>query len=27
MVLGDERKARAYRVEELVEVSPSKGKA
>jgi hypothetical protein len=27
MVLGDERKARAYRVEELAEVSPSKGKA
>jgi len=27
MVLGDERKARAYVVEELVEVSPSKGKA
>jgi len=27
MVLGDERKARAYAVEELAEVSPSKGKA
>jgi len=27
MVLGDERKARAYVVEELMEVSPSKGKA
>jgi 2-polyprenyl-3-methyl-5-hydroxy-6-metoxy-1,4-benzoquinol methylase len=27
MVLGNERKARAYRVEELVEVSPNKGKA
>jgi hypothetical protein len=27
MVLGDEKKARAYTVEELVEVSPSKGKA
>jgi len=27
MVLGDERKARAYTVEELAEVSPSKGKA
>jgi 2-polyprenyl-3-methyl-5-hydroxy-6-metoxy-1,4-benzoquinol methylase len=27
MVLGDERKATAYAVEELVEVSPSKGKA
>jgi SAM-dependent methyltransferase len=27
MVLGDERKARVYRVEELAEVSPSKGKA
>jgi len=27
MVLGDERKARGYAVEELVEVSPSKGKA
>jgi SAM-dependent methyltransferase len=27
MVLGDERKARAYAVEELMEVSPSKGKA
>jgi 2-polyprenyl-3-methyl-5-hydroxy-6-metoxy-1,4-benzoquinol methylase len=27
IVLGDERKARAYTVEELVEVSPSKGKA
>jgi SAM-dependent methyltransferase len=27
MVLGDERKARAYAVEELGEVSPSKGKA
>jgi 2-polyprenyl-3-methyl-5-hydroxy-6-metoxy-1,4-benzoquinol methylase len=27
MVLGDERKARAYGVEELVEVSPNKGKA
>jgi hypothetical protein len=27
MVLGDERKARAYGVEELAEVSPSKGKA
>jgi 2-polyprenyl-3-methyl-5-hydroxy-6-metoxy-1,4-benzoquinol methylase len=27
MVLGDERKARVYTVEELVEVSPSKGKA
>ena len=27
MMLGDERKARAYMVEELVEVSPSKGKA
>jgi 2-polyprenyl-3-methyl-5-hydroxy-6-metoxy-1,4-benzoquinol methylase len=27
MVLGDERKARAYTVEELVEASPSKGKA
>jgi hypothetical protein len=27
MVLGDERKARAYAVEELVEVSPNKGKA
>jgi SAM-dependent methyltransferases len=27
MVLGDERKARVYMVEELVEVSPSKGKA
>jgi 2-polyprenyl-3-methyl-5-hydroxy-6-metoxy-1,4-benzoquinol methylase len=27
MVLGNERKARAYRVEELAEVSPSKGKA
>jgi len=27
MVLGDERKARAYAVEELVKVSPSKGKA
>jgi SAM-dependent methyltransferase len=26
MVLGDERKARAYEVEELAEVSPSKGK-
>jgi hypothetical protein len=27
MVLGDERKARVYAVEELAEVSPSKGKA
>jgi SAM-dependent methyltransferase len=27
MVLGDERKARAYGVEELAEVSPNKGKA
>jgi SAM-dependent methyltransferase len=27
MMLGDERKARAYGVEELVKVSPSKGKA
>jgi diphthamide synthase subunit DPH2 len=27
MVLGDERKARVYVVEELVKVSPSKGKA
>jgi SAM-dependent methyltransferase len=27
MVLGDERKARVYGVEELAEVSPSKGKA
>jgi len=27
MVLGDERKARVYTVEELAEVSPSKGKA
>ncbi|MFZ8832369.1 MAG: class I SAM-dependent methyltransferase [Thermodesulfobacteriaceae bacterium] len=27
MVLGDERKARVYAVEELVEVSPNKGKA
>ena len=27
MVLGDERKARVYTVEELVEVSPNKGKA
>jgi hypothetical protein len=27
MVLGDERKAKAYVVEELTEVSPSKGKA
>ena len=27
IVLGDERKARGYAVEELVEVSPSKGKA
>jgi 2-polyprenyl-3-methyl-5-hydroxy-6-metoxy-1,4-benzoquinol methylase len=27
MVLGDERKARGYTVEELVEVSPNKGKA
>jgi len=27
MVLGDERKARGYAVEELVEVSPNKGKA
>jgi len=27
MVLGDERKARGYTVEELAEVSPSKGKA
>jgi SAM-dependent methyltransferase len=27
MMLGDERKARVYAVEELVEVSPSKGKA
>jgi hypothetical protein len=27
MVLGDERKARAYVVEELAKVSPSKGKA
>jgi 2-polyprenyl-3-methyl-5-hydroxy-6-metoxy-1,4-benzoquinol methylase len=27
MVLGDERKAMAYRVEELAEVSPNKGKA
>ena len=27
MVLGDKRKARAYGVEELAEVSPSKGKA
>jgi 2-polyprenyl-3-methyl-5-hydroxy-6-metoxy-1,4-benzoquinol methylase len=27
MVLGDERKAKAYVVEELMEVSPSKGKA
>jgi SAM-dependent methyltransferase len=27
MVLGDERKARAYGVEELAEVSPSKGRA
>ncbi len=27
MLLGDERKARAYVVEELMEVSPSKGKA
>jgi len=27
MVLGDERKARAYAVEELAKVSPSKGKA
>jgi len=27
MVLGDERKARVYEVEELAEVSPSKGKA
>jgi SAM-dependent methyltransferase len=27
MVLGDERKARAYKVEVLAEVSPSKGKA
>ena len=27
MVLGDERKARVYMVEELAEVSPSKGKA
>ena len=26
-MLGDERKARAYAVEELMEVSPSKGKA
>jgi hypothetical protein len=26
-VLGDERKARAYGVEELAKVSPSKGKA
>jgi hypothetical protein len=27
MVLGDERKARVYAVEELVKVSPNKGKA
>ncbi len=27
MVLGDERKARVYVVEELAKVSPSKGKA
>ena len=27
MVLGNERKARVYAVEELVEISPSKGKA
>ena len=27
MVLGDERKARVYAVEELAKVSPSKGKA
>jgi len=27
MVLGDERKAKAYAVEDLMEVSPSKGKA
>ena len=27
MVLGDERKVRVYAVEELAEVSPSKGKA
>uniref|UniRef100_A0A7C5X1L7 Uncharacterized protein n=1 Tax=Thermocrinis ruber TaxID=75906 RepID=A0A7C5X1L7_9AQUI len=27
MVLGDERKARAYGVEEIMEVSPSEGKA
>ena len=26
MVLGDERKARVYEVEELAEVTPSKGK-
>jgi hypothetical protein len=27
IVLGDERKARVYTVEDLAEVSPSKGKA